>query len=435
MRSLLLAADMFILLGMSVRWPFVGIVLWSWISFMNPHQLAWGFASGMPWAMLTFVATLVGCVLAQEPKRLPNTGVTAMMLLFMVAISATTAVAQSPLPEATEKYIWVIKVFAAILLSVALLTSRRRIHALVWVMVLSLAFFGVKGGAYTILSGGGSRIIGPPSTMIEDNNHLAVGLLVTLPLMNFLRLHSAHRLVRAGLAAGMVLTLFAVVGSYSRGALLALGVVAVLFWLKSRRKLLYGALVFGLVASAILFMPQGWVERMHTIQSYQQDNSAEGRLTMWHTAWLLATARPLVGSGFYGPYTRAVVDQVDPDSPARAVHSIWFETLGEHGFPTFFIWVGITVAGALASRRIIRLARDRPELAWCADLARMAQVSMVAYLVGGTFLSLCYWDFYFTLLGVVTATDVYARRVVSGAGAAHARARWAPSAVVQAGAR
>ena len=40
MRSLLLAADMLVLLGMSVRWPFAGILLWSWISFMNPHQLA-----------------------------------------------------------------------------------------------------------------------------------------------------------------------------------------------------------------------------------------------------------------------------------------------------------------------------------------------------------------------------------------------------------
>jgi hypothetical protein len=31
-------------------------------------------------------------------------------------------------------------------------------------------------------------------------------------------------------------------------------------------------------------MPQGWVDRMHTIQSYEKDGSAEGRLTMWHTA-------------------------------------------------------------------------------------------------------------------------------------------------------
>ncbi len=408
---------MLILLGMTLRWPFVGVLLWSWISFMNPHQLAWGFSGQIPWAMMTFIATVMGCLVAQEPKRLPITGVTAMMLLFMAAITATTAVALSPLPEATEKYVWAIKVFTVILLSVSLLTSRRRIQALVWVMVLSLGFFGVKGGAFTILSGGSSRIIGPPSTMIEDNNHLAVGLLVTLPLMNFLRLHSAHRIVRTGLMIAMVLTLFAVVASYSRGALIALAAVAVLFWFKSQRKLLYGALVFGAVAGAVSFMPQGWMDRMHTIQSYKEDNSAEERLTMWHTAWLLATARPLVGSGFYGPYSRTVVDQVDPASPARAVHSIWFETLGEHGFPTFFVWFGITVAGAVASRRIIRFARDRAELTWCADLARMAQVSMLAYLVGGTFLSLCYWDFYFTLLGVVTATDVYVRRAVAGADA------------------
>ena len=146
MRSLLLAADMLVLLGMSVGRPFAGILLWSWISFMNPHQLAWGFASQVPWAMMTFVATLVGCVLAQEPRRLPITGVTAAMLAFMFAITVTTAVAQSPLPEATQKYVAVFKVFTAILLSVALLTSRRRIQALVWVMVLSLGFFGVKGG-------------------------------------------------------------------------------------------------------------------------------------------------------------------------------------------------------------------------------------------------------------------------------------------------
>ncbi len=100
------------------------------------------------------------------------------------------------------------KVFTVILLTVALLTSRRRIHALLWVMVLSLGFFGVKGGVFTLLHGGAATIWGPPSTMIFDNNHLAVGLLVMLPLMNYLRLHSAHRIVRLGLPAAMVLTLF-----------------------------------------------------------------------------------------------------------------------------------------------------------------------------------------------------------------------------------
>lgn len=416
MRSLLIAGDMLVLLCLAMTRPFVGVLLWSWIAFMNPHQLAWGFASVVPWAWLTFIATVIGCCVAGEPKRLPVNGVTVMMVLFMLAITATTAFAMSPdIGMVLNKYLFVIKVFTFILITIALLTTPRRIHALIWIMVISLAFFGGKGGVFVLIhGGGGGRVVGPPETMIADNNQLAVGLLVALPLMNYLRLHSAHHLVRTGIVIAMVLTLLAVLGSYSRGALIALAAVAVFFWLRSRRKLLYGVLVFGAIAGAISFMPKDWVDRMDTIQTYHKDASAESRFAMWHTAWLIAKARPLTGAGFYGTYSRAVVDQFDRTSPARAVHSIWFECLAENGFPTLVIWFGITVAGVLAARRIIRRTRDHPELAWCADLARMSQVSVIAYLVGGTLLSLSYWDFYFTVIGVVAATDLYVRRALAG---------------------
>lgn len=415
MRSLLIAGDMLVLLCMSMLTPFVGVLLWSWIAFMNPHQLTWGFASEVPWALLTFFATVIGCCVAGEPKKLPLTGVTVMIMLFMATITATTMVEMSPqLDMVVQKYFFVIKVFLFILLTISLLTTRRRIWSLVWIMVISLAFFGGKGGVFVLIhGGGGGRVEGPPGTMIFDNNQLAVALLVSLPLMNFLRLHSAHRLVRVGLAITMALTLLAVLGSYSRGALIALLAVAAFFWLRSRRKLLYGIIVFGAVAGAISFMPQEWVDRMDTIQTYHKDDSAESRLAMWHTAWLMAKARPLTGVGFYGTYSRSVVDQFDRTSAARAVHSIWFECLAENGFPALFIWFGITVAGVIAARRIIRRTRNHPELAWCGDLARMSQVSVIAYLVGGTLLSLSYWDFYFTLIGVVTATDVYVRKALA----------------------
>jgi hypothetical protein len=109
---------------------------------------------------------------------------------------------------------------------------------------------------------------------------------------------------------------------------------------------------------------------------------------------------------------------VDPSIQARAAHSIWFETLGEHGFPTFFVWVGILVAGVVYSIHIVRMTRDRPDLRWARDLARMAQVSIVAYCAGGSFLSLSYWDLLWTLLVIVAAT----RAIVVQAIASEARA-------------
>ena len=108
-------------------------------------------------------------------------------------------------------------------------------------------------------------------------------------------------------------------------------------------------------------------------------------------------------AGFQATYWQPIVDQFLPGAGARAVHSIWFEVLGEHGFPTFFVWLGIIIAGTVYARRTIRLATGVPGLEWCVNLAKMAQVSTIAYLTGGSFLSLCYWDYYFTMLMAVSA--------------------------------
>ena len=167
-------------------------------------------------------------------------------------------------------------------------------------------------------------------------------------------------------------------------------------------------------------MPQRWVDRMNTINTFQEDASAMGRVRIWEASWLLALDRPLTGTGFRGPYFQEVVDAVAPGVRARAVHSIYFEVLGEHGFPGFLVWFGLTLAGAWYAWRLTRLARGRPDLGWAGDLGRMSQVAIVAYLSGGTFLSLAYWDFYWMLLIVIAAAHALACRAVAETAAAPA---------------
>jgi probable O-glycosylation ligase (exosortase A-associated) len=210
----------------------------------------------------------------------------------------------------------------------------------------------------------------------------------------------------------MSLTLLGIVATYSRGALLGLLAVATVMWWRGRNKAISAfVLVFALTA-AFAFMPASWTARMDTIIHYQGDSSAEDRLQIWGVAIKLALAHPLTGSGFMGPYTQSVVDTVDPTATARSTHDIFLEVLSENGFPAFFAWLGMVIIGLVNSFRLIRLARGRPELQWVQDLGRMSQVAIVAYLVGGTFLPLSYWDYFFTLLIVLEATrEVVAARL------------------------
>lgn len=427
MRSLALFVELLVLLPIVLVRPFVGVVLWSWISFMNPHRLVYGgVALMMPWAMIIFIATIIGCILAREPRRLPINAVTVLISLFLVMITVTSTFALAPWQDVEAKWETVSKVFLFLLVTASLLTSRDRIHALVWAMAISLAFFGIKGGGFTLLGGGSNKVFGPPSSMIFDNNHLATALLVCLPLMNYLRIESRHAIVRHGFAAAMVLTTFAVVGSYSRGALVALLAISAYFWLKTPNKIVSGTLVLIALAAAIAFMPEGWLDRMHSIQAYRDDASAMGRLEIWHVAWVMATSRPLTGVGFYATYTQPVVSMFVPGTETRAVHSIWFEVLAEHGFPTFFVWLGIIVAGVYYAWRTIRLTKGIAELQWCANLARMSQVSTIAYLSGGSLLSLAYWDYYFTLLVAVAAVHRHVKAALGQSGRVHARTARAP---------
>lgn len=405
MRDLFFAALMIPLIGMAGARPFVGVLLWSWISFMSVHQLSWGFASTLPWAAIVFVATVFGCFVAREPKRLPVNALTVLMVLFMAGITLTSLAALTPPGMVWSKWDRVFKILLGLLLTAALLDSRRRVHALIWLIVISLGYFGVKGGLFTLRSGGGFIVMGPPNSMIADRNHLATALLVSLPLMNYLRMQSRHRIVRQGLVFAMAMTLFSVVGSQSRGALVGLVATAAVLWTRSRGKVVSGVVIAVVVTAAVAFMPDSWLERMHTIQSYDQDASAMGRLNIWWASFHIARMRPLLGGGFRAMYVQEIVSRAMPGVNARAAHSIWFEVLGEHGFVMSAIWLGMLAAGGLYTLRVARLTRNRPELRWAYDLARMTQVAMVAYMSAGSFVSLSYWDCFWTLM--VTMGAVY----------------------------
>lgn len=412
MRDLGLLAFVLAVLPIAAARPFVGVLLWSWVSFMNPHRLGWGFISSFPLATLAFGITLVGCIFAREPRRLPINAVTILLLLLLAGVTLTSFSALAPSEVVWARWETVLKIIVGLMLTAALLTDRWRIHALVWLMAIALAYFGVKGGVFTLLTGGSYIVLGPEDSIIGDRNHLAVALLVALPLMNYLRLHSAHRPVRWVLVASMALTLFAVVGSQSRGALVALVATSAMLWLRSSGKLISGPAIAVALAGAISFMPASWTERMLSIETYSEDASAMGRVRVWGAGLAIALDRPLIGGGFRAVYQQPIVDRYAPGVTARADHSIWFEALSEHGFPTFAVWLGIILAGAYYSLRITSLARDRADLRWAYDLARMSQVSMVAYASGGTFLSLAYWDYFWTLLVVIAATHALVLQAV-----------------------
>lgn len=402
--------DVFILLAvfgtipMIFLRPHVGILAWCWVSYMNPHRLTWGFAYEFPVALLIGIATLLAWVLSKEPKKLQINAVSGLLLAFVFWMSFANLFAMVP-DLAFEKWSQSIKILLMTVVTMILMGTRERLHALVWVIVLSLGFFGVKGGVFTILGGASSRVWGPPRSFISDNNALAMALIMALPLVRYLQLHSQSVIVRMGLLFGVMPTMmFSIIGSHSRGAFLGSAAMILFMIWKSRQRIIFGALVAVLIAVGAMFVPQKWIDRMQTIETYEQDTSALGRLEVWSFGLQLALERPLVGGGFRVSYDDNIYLSYIPDAlkgHSKNFHSVYFEILGELGFVGLFIYLSLMIAAWRSGSRIIAVTRGRPELSWANDLARMTQVSLVGFATAGAFQNLAFFDFYFHLIALL----------------------------------
>ena len=124
------------------------------------------------------------------------------------------------------------------------------------------------------------------------------------------------------------------------------------------------------------------------------------RLDAWWVGWQLAMDHPLTGAGF-GAFSRDAFEKYMPGYGNWVnAHSIYFNVLGEHGFPGIVLFLGLIVSTMFSLQTIRHATRRRPDAQWLNDWARMVQISLVAYLVSGAFLSLSYYDLFYFMIGI-----------------------------------
>lgn len=392
----------------ALRRPWIGVLLWTWLSIMNPHRYAYGMAYSAPLAAAAAGATLLGLLMTRERYNPLQGAPTVLLLLFSIWVTLSWLFG---LDVNDDYWQWskVMKIFFMTFVGLALLRTRAQVMCFAWVATLSIGLLGVKGGLFTVLTGGGERVWGPPDSFISDNNEFALAVVMTIPLLRFLQMQLPNRVVRHGFTAAMLLCAASALGSHSRGALLALVGMVVTLWWRGKSRILGGALMLTAGVTLIAFMPETWTSRMSTIESYDEDRSALGRISAWWTAYGIAK-HFLLGVGFNMVRPELFAAYSPHPDFVHAAHSIYFLVLGNHGFIGLALFLGIFVTTWVMAGRLRKQAAKDPRTMWVSDLCAMSQVCLVGYGVGGAFLSLSYFDLpYDVMMLVVLARGWYAR--------------------------
>lgn len=402
LRDIVIAVIVLIAGLYALRRAWIGVLLWTWLSTMNPHRYAWGILSTAPVAAFAAGVTLLGLAVTKE-RRSPFIGLPVIIFAFFVGWMTISWLMGRDISNDYWTWSRSAKIYLMIFVTLALLQTKEHIMAFAWVLIGSLAILGAKGGFFTLITLGNHRVWGPPDSFIEGNNEFALALIMIIPLVYFLRLQVTRELWRHVLSVVMLLCAVAAFGSYSRGALLAVIAMGGMFWWRSPKKGEVAVFILIIAIAMIPMLPEQWWARMDTISEYQADGSAMGRLNAWGVAWSVALHN-LFGSGMSYQYQDYFLLYGEYETIVRAAHSIYFEILGNHGFIGLFLFLFLWIATYREAGWLMRNAGSNPNTLWAAQLGAMAQVSLVGYATGGAFLSLGYFDLPYNIMVLVVLT-------------------------------
>jgi len=451
MRDLAFVAFLVALLGMGLKRPFLFVLTYVYIDIVSPQRLTYLLLNTVPISAIA-VALAAGAWAIADDKRdsrfAPRQG---LILLLLGYCYLTTISADFPI-DAKDKWEWVWKALAFAAFLPLTLRTRLRIEALLLFMILSAGSIVIVGGIKTLASGGGGY--GELNLMVSNNSGLyesstisavAIAVIpVILWLMRFGTIFPPDWRVR-GFALALVFSCLLIpIGTSARTGLVCIGLLAVLMLRTVKRRALYLGTLAALGLCAIPLLPSAFSDRMGTIKTYKQDESASTRLAVWKWTIDYAKQHPF-GGGFDAyrankiRYDIAKTDGTGPSQEVktsgvvdqgRAYHSAYFEMLGEQGYPGLLLWLTIMLTGVVRMEVLRRryAARDGPH-PWAGPLAGALQEAQLIYLLGAAFAGIAFQPFIYMLVGAQIGLDTYltrlrraegfrpmgARRVVAGA--------------------
>lgn len=385
---------------------FVAFLLWIYTTLLSPQLYLYGFMAGFRYAFVFAGITLGLLALKRVNERgrfiMDGSGVLLLMFITHALMSALIAIQGNPLvPFRLEHFI---KGMALALVAPFFLTSRQRVHVTLVAVVAGLGLHGIVEGAKMISSGGAHTVYGIPGATLGDNNLLALGMVMLLPLTLYLAKHSANQWAKWAALGVFGLCVMTVLGSNSRGGALALGILGVWYWFTSPRKLLSTIFVVVVAVGVVQFAPDRWFDRIESIKEAGEDQSFLGRVAAWKVSVNIANDNPVFGAGFeatqvswiwekYKHQENFIDIQIPVNMTFKAAHSNYFQVMGDLGYVGLFLYFALMVSAFVTRWQIKGIVRQLPgNYTWATDLSTAITLSLVAYMTGGAGVSLAYFE-------------------------------------------
>lgn len=366
--------------------PSVGLLVYVAFAVLRPEALwAWAIPAGSRLSFKVAIAMLIGWLLRafgnwELGRAWP---VVAALIGYFACSLASAVVAASDKDLAWSYVIQLSKIVLPVLVAVTIVRTETDLTRLVWVLVLSGGYLGLRFNQEYYAGRPGSDVM-DFGGMDDASTASALVALVGPTLM--LALTSRRWWQKALLLAIGLLEVNAIFFSMSRGAMLGLGVSGLVLFLVVPKKPVHYAVFLAAVALALRLAGPSVREEFATSFASKQDRdgSAQGRLDLWLACWDIMLKNPILG---VGPDHFPTIAHEYGFNRGKEAHSMWFQLGAELGIPGVSSLMLFYILAACLCIRLIRspsyYVSDKVR-----NVARMVLPAIAGYSVAAQFITM-----------------------------------------------
>jgi probable O-glycosylation ligase (exosortase A-associated) len=256
----------------------------------------------------------------------------------------------------------------------------------------------IQGGDYAP-----SRMFGNESTL-KNPNDLALMLNLILPLNVALLLVSRTIPARSFLLASVLLSMTAIVLTYSRAGFLTLATTFTLYlWkLRNRPERVWTRAILVVALACLPLLPASYVDRLSTIVKINADQtgSAQERLRDTLAAINHAFTNPVVGAGL-GMNVLALNEV--RGATWTSVHNVYLEYAMDLGLPGLALFL-LLLTGCVKNTMLVQeRSAGIPARRDLFSFAEGLQISLIAFAVAGLFHPVAYHFYFYYIAGLAVA--------------------------------
>ena len=423
----------------SIFAPWVGVIASHIISVMTPQAIWWWDFIGMRPSFDIMVPVILGFIIAVlrggVDWRQMNTPLNKMVALLWTFFAVSflfgpyvDVINRWRFFDPTVVFETVSKVFLSYFIAAALIDNTKKVKYLSMVLVITFVYMTYWANSQYYVNHVYGRLHGPQSItgggIYYDQNYFAVLFVTGAPFLYFLSKQWNSRWASVIVSIVIMLSWNAIFLTASRGALLGLLSVIVVFAVRSKKKYIGLAVV---VALALAFWHDGgslMKKRATTITNYSANASAEDRLDAWRAAIRMMEAHPFTGVGFasfgqaYPTYSK---------THPHVAHDTFFQIGGECGVfagALYLFMMGATLNRLRKNANRLAARMENSEIHFYYLLSEGCFYSLIGFFVCAIFLSLQAYSLWYYLLlvsnfalskGAVSLDDAYQVASTSGA--------------------